>query len=217
MAKYKQGILGPFYGKVGNVVGSRWRGVNYLRSKPKKRKYRKPTQAQKEQRCRFALGSRFCYAMAEPLDIGFRNEINIMTPQNHALSYFMKNAIIGDYPRFQIDYAAVLISHGKLPNVGNPVAQVTGDTLSISWQDNSRNGIAKAQDPILIVVFHKPSGKCRFELGNVPRSAESTQLNIAEFSGKTIHVWISVTSPKGNEIANSIYLGKFTGTRAKRT
>ncbi len=32
MATYKQGILGPFSGKVGTVVGSSWRGIAYIRS-----------------------------------------------------------------------------------------------------------------------------------------------------------------------------------------
>lgn len=32
MGTYKQGILGPFSGKVGTVVGSNWRGVYYMRS-----------------------------------------------------------------------------------------------------------------------------------------------------------------------------------------
>lgn len=32
MGVYKQGILGPFSGKVGQVVGSNWRGVYYMRS-----------------------------------------------------------------------------------------------------------------------------------------------------------------------------------------
>lgn len=36
MAKYKQGILGSFSGKVGSVVGSSWRGKAYMRALPAK-------------------------------------------------------------------------------------------------------------------------------------------------------------------------------------
>lgn len=36
MAKYNQGILGSFSGKVGSVVGSSWRGVSYIRARPAK-------------------------------------------------------------------------------------------------------------------------------------------------------------------------------------
>lgn len=34
MGKYTQGILGPFSGKVGAIVGSSWKGVNYIKSLP---------------------------------------------------------------------------------------------------------------------------------------------------------------------------------------
>jgi len=32
MAKYHSGYLGPFDGKLGTAVGSRWKGIDYLRS-----------------------------------------------------------------------------------------------------------------------------------------------------------------------------------------
>lgn len=36
MARYNQGILGSFIGKVGNVVGSTWRGRAYMKALPAK-------------------------------------------------------------------------------------------------------------------------------------------------------------------------------------
>jgi hypothetical protein len=38
MGKLSKGILGPFSGLVGTVIGSSWKGVNYMRSRPKKNK-----------------------------------------------------------------------------------------------------------------------------------------------------------------------------------
>lgn len=34
MGTIKQGILGGFSGKVGNVVGASWKGIDYIRSLP---------------------------------------------------------------------------------------------------------------------------------------------------------------------------------------
>ena len=34
MGKIKQGILGGFRGKVGNVIGGNWKGIDYMRVKP---------------------------------------------------------------------------------------------------------------------------------------------------------------------------------------
>ena len=39
MATFEKGILGGFSGKVGNVVGSRWRGKNIMRSLPQRGNY----------------------------------------------------------------------------------------------------------------------------------------------------------------------------------
>ena len=34
MGKINLGILGSFSGKVGNVVGGKWKGISYMRAKP---------------------------------------------------------------------------------------------------------------------------------------------------------------------------------------
>ena len=34
MGKISQGILGGFSGKVGNVVGGNWKGIDYMRVRP---------------------------------------------------------------------------------------------------------------------------------------------------------------------------------------
>jgi hypothetical protein len=36
MAKFNKGILGGFSGTVGTVVGANWRGMDVMRSRPKK-------------------------------------------------------------------------------------------------------------------------------------------------------------------------------------
>ena len=52
MATYNKGILEGFFGKVGNVVGARWRGKNIMRSLPQRGNYT-PTELQLLQRERF--------------------------------------------------------------------------------------------------------------------------------------------------------------------
>ena len=53
MGTYKQGILGSFSGKVGNVVGSSWCSTAYMRSLPKAVRNPK-TQKQMEVRNKFS-------------------------------------------------------------------------------------------------------------------------------------------------------------------
>ncbi|WP_418887946.1 DUF6266 family protein [Myroides oncorhynchi] len=58
MAEIKQGILGPVNGKIGTVVGVTWRGVNYIRAKPRKSS-KKPSMKQLLQWDKMSLVSTF--------------------------------------------------------------------------------------------------------------------------------------------------------------
>ena len=58
MGKYIKGILGSFLGKVGTVIGSSWKGIEYMRSRGKKSS-KPPTQAQLIQQAKFKLLVRF--------------------------------------------------------------------------------------------------------------------------------------------------------------
>lgn len=52
MGKYLKGILGPFTGLVGTIIDSSWKGIDVMRSMPKKTG-RQASPAQLEQRKRF--------------------------------------------------------------------------------------------------------------------------------------------------------------------
>jgi hypothetical protein len=56
MATFEKGILGGFSGKIGNVVGARWRGKDIMRSVPRSSS-RLPTESQLYQRDNFRMVS----------------------------------------------------------------------------------------------------------------------------------------------------------------
>ena len=60
MAKVPFGILGPFIGTVGTVIGSKWKNKSTMRSlrSPSKRD-KHPTPKQSKQRSRFGFTSHF--------------------------------------------------------------------------------------------------------------------------------------------------------------
>lgn len=57
MAIIKRGILGGFSNKIGNVVGTSWKGISVMRSLPQS-VHNPKTQAQEEQRTNFAVASK---------------------------------------------------------------------------------------------------------------------------------------------------------------
>ena len=96
------GILDDFSGKIGKVVGSKWRGVPYMRAQSKKRTGAL-SDAQLEQQARFAVAGKFSQSMNDLLTLGFRDQAVRMTGKNYGQSLILKEAIIGTYPKFQID------------------------------------------------------------------------------------------------------------------
>ncbi len=210
MGRFSKGILGGFSGKVGTVVGSTWKGIDYMRSVAKRTNFT-PSAAQKEQQAKFGLAIRFAQSMSGLFALGFRNYANRQTGINSAVSYILKNAIGGAYPTFTILYGDVLVSRGDLPNVLAPTATAAaGSMLTYTWTDNTGVGIAKATDKVILAAYCADTNQCIYTTTGASRSALTDELNLATFSGKEVHTYISCIAEDGSNIAGSIYTGLVT-------
>ncbi|MEC3880025.1 DUF6266 family protein [Parapedobacter sp. 10938] len=134
MATFKNGPNGNFSGKVGNVIGYQWRGINVMRSLPKKStKPRSEKQLANEMRMKLAMS--FLSPITGVIRAGYQEvtEGLPMTPFNMALSYHKKNAIGGEYPNLFFDYANAKISTGPLLAAESVSANWMDDGLLVSW------------------------------------------------------------------------------------
>jgi hypothetical protein len=210
MGTIQKGILGGFSGKVGNVIGGTWKGIDYMRSKGNNGN-RKPTETQQAQQLKFALVMRFVQPMASLLEISFHDFAIKMTGINNAFGYNLKNAVTGVYPSFSIDYSHTLISRGKLPNVLAPaVIAGAGGILTFSWTDNSGAGIAKASDQAILVAYCPELRQAIYTIAGGLRSDLTGQLNVLPFSGLAVQTWVGFISETGRLIANSNFTGEVT-------
>src|SRR5690554_496077 len=154
MAVINQGILGGVSGKIGNVIGGTWKGIDYLRIKPSSVANPK-TEGQLDQRSKFAKVLFFLQPMADFLRVGFKQYAIKMTEFNAAMSYNLFNGVVGTYPNYNIDYPNALVSRGNLKGVANGTATSTApEEIEISWDDNSSSGNALATDKSLILVLN---------------------------------------------------------------
>ena len=205
MGKFSKGILGGFSGKVGNVVGGNWKGIDYMRSKSSFKNLN-PSEAQLAQQLKFGMCIRFVQSMSGLLEKSFNNFAVKKTGINSALSYTLKNAVTGTYPVFSIDYAAALVSRGDLPNVLAPsIVMGAGSLLVFSWTDNTGVGVAKATDKALPVAYCPELNQSIFITAGASRSAITETLNLAAFSGKTVQTYLGFISEDGKNVASSIY------------
>lgn len=209
MAKFGKGILDAFYGKLGTVVGSSWRGIDYMRSRSKRRRGT-ATPEQVEQQLRFSLSTRLNSAMKDLFNTGFRYEAVEQTGANLGTSNLLKNAITGIAPDFSIDFSKVLISSGKLPNVLTPQISSAGGGIVFTWTNNSGQGKAAASDLIIVAAYSDEENECVFTHGPATRSVATATLNVAGLVGKQVHTWISVISKESKVAATSFYTGVVT-------
>ncbi|HZH69146.1 MAG TPA: DUF6266 family protein [Flavobacteriaceae bacterium] len=211
MGKINQGILGGFSGKVGNVIGGNWKGIDYMRVKPAS-VHNPRTEGQMDQRTRFAQVLQFLQPMKDFIKVGYKNYAIKMTQFNSAMSYILKNAVIGSFPNYTIDYANALISRGSLAGALNGSAtSSTAGTIEFTWYDNSNEGNAQATDKALILAYNKTKGEAVFVTDGALRTAGTQTLTVPDdFSGDAVECFIAFISADGLSVSNSKYVGSIT-------
>ena len=208
MGKIGRGILGGVSGKVANIVGSRWKGIDYIRAKPLSVANPR-TLLQVNQRTKFALVLRFLQPNLNFVKIGYKNYAVKKSQFNSAMSYLLNNAIIGVSPNFEIDYSLALLSRGNLSTALNPVFDLsTPGQVEFSWDDNSTDGNANATDKVMVVAYNPLKGESIYLTEGAIRTYLSQSLVLPNsYSGEEVHLFISFMSADETQLSNSTYIG----------
>ena len=72
---------------------------------------------------------------------------------NRVTGALMSRAVTGVYPNMQLNYPQVLVSKGRLPGAQYAKATVKNGALHFSFADNSTDGIAAADDTVILVAY----------------------------------------------------------------
>ncbi|GAA4292916.1 DUF6266 family protein [Aestuariibaculum suncheonense] len=209
MGKFSKGILGGFSGKVGNVVGARWRGQDIMRSLPQRGNY-VPTEAQVDQRERFKTAIGFVTPIKAILSAYYGKQQGDKSAFNLATGYVLKEALLpdglGDYT---IDYPKVLIAKGDLRGLANgAVVAAASQELTISWDDNSGQGNAAASDELVVVVYCEALDL--FETANPAGTRDLTTVQMPlppYWAGQQVQVWATFVTADKNLASTSTFLG----------
>lgn len=213
MGKIGRGILGGVSGKVANVVGSRWKGIDYIRAKPQSVANPR-TLLQINQRTKFALVLRFLQPNLNFIKIGYKNYAVKKSQFNSAMSYILNNAIIGVSPDFEIDYSLALLSRGNLTGALNPVFDLTtSGQVQFSWDDNSTDGNALPTDKVMVVAYNPIKGESVYLSGGATRADLSQTVIIPNsYAGDELQLFISFMNAEETQLSNSIYIGSGTAS-----
>jgi hypothetical protein len=208
MGKINQGILGGFSGKIGNVIGGNWKGIDYMRIKPSNVANPK-TEGQLDQRSKFATVLYFLQPMKDFIKVGFKGYAIKMTEFNSAMSFNLNNAVTGSYPDYNIDYQTALLSRGSLASALNGSASSSAaGSISFSWDDNSDESNSFATDKAMILIYNADRKEAVFVTDGNTRASGSQDLTIPDsYSGDTVEAFIAFVSENGKSGSNSTYLG----------
>ncbi|MDA3892216.1 MAG: DUF6266 family protein [Salinivirgaceae bacterium] len=211
MGKISQGILGGFRGKVGNVIGGNWKGIDYMRVKPASVANPK-TEGQVGQRNKFSTVLQFLQPMKDHVKIGFKDFAIKKTEFNSAMSYNLNNAVIGDAENASIDYSKALVTRGSL----SPVRGFTAGSdligqLQMTWTNNSDEQNANPNDKAFVLVYNEGRGEAISLISKVKRTVGSLDITLPDnYQGENVEVFLSFITADEKSVSESRYGGSVT-------
>lgn len=206
MAHYNKGILGAFNGKVGQVVGANWRGMDVLRSLPKKSK-KAATEAQQIVREKFKLVMQFLSPIKTNFDTYFGKPMRFKSRFNLAVSYHIQEAITGSLGNFEIDYSKVLMTKGELLGVGNLVCTPSSNqAMDLSFDGMNGQGNGKDDDRVYYVACN--IDKKVYQMGLLPDTRISGSATIqlpATWMGDEVAIFVTMVDANNRQCSTSIF------------
>lgn len=208
MAVLKNGPNGGFSGKVGSVIGSSWKEVEYIRGLPNFRTSA-PKANEVKNRKRFALTQDWLMELREFFTLGLMSYSGRMTAYNAVLS-LNKNAIHFDGEKLSIDYPSLILSHGNLPMVENPVLTLSPGVINLKWEVRKAK-YARDDDEVLFTCYSAAIKRAFFSCGQIYRSSLRLEMEVpGDFAGKTVEVYFAFCSRDRKRASMSRYLGQHT-------
>ena len=209
MAISKNGILGGFSGRIGNVVGVKLNGEHILRTLPRPSK-KPPTAKQNLQRLKFALAIEFTKPFLWITERFFIDQLTAGVRKNKIISYTLNHVITIKDQEFNIEWSKFLFSSGALCGFHCLETFVKDQVMSLQWQDNSHQGFANAEDDVYAVIVSESLEKIAFLEKISTRRALQTTLNLPTWvATETVHVYLFLHNLKAKQSSNSFYVGKY--------
>lgn len=215
MSTIQKGILGGVSGKIGNVVGGCWKGIQFLRSLPSGNNSN--TMQQKQQRLKFATVASFLRTIMVVIRLGFNSYANKMTAYNAAFSYHFHHALEGEYPDYTLNYSKVLVSRGHLSNANEvSCASTEAAKIEVTWNSPVMVGTSSPTDVVVLVLINDAKQEAIYLLDAGTRAEGSAVVEVpSSYTGDEVHCYLALrtatsvlkSSTERNDISTSQYAG----------
>ncbi|WP_069660916.1 DUF6266 family protein [Arcticibacter eurypsychrophilus] len=194
MAQFNQGVLGAFSGKVGSVVGSNWRDIDYMRGLPKQSS--KPATAKQLLiREKFRLLIQFLTLVKSVINQGFKNEDTRRATAFNLAFTANKDAFAGTDTEPVLDFSKMIFSKGSGVSkaTGCKIVADGDGVLTVTWDAISGNAQALTDEATVVLYCEEDKEVVVHE--GVLRSLNTAQVEIpSNWSSCTIHGYVYMTS-----------------------
>lgn len=206
-AVIKRGILGGFQNKIGNVVGTSWKGIAIMKSLPLSVANPRTT-GQVTQRGKFSViskvGSSLLAGIIKPLWDRFAQE-------ESGFNAFVRENIDNVEPDGGVHIGEMIISKGKMVavNPSSAVADVSLNTIVVNWPTALPDAYSQSTDLAYLVVNGEPREDFKVAGGTVPRSAGTATVSYTGMTaGQNFSVYLAFKRVDGTVVSNT---GAFAG------
>jgi hypothetical protein len=207
MGVIKRGILGGFSNKVGNIVGSTWKGRAVVKSLPLSVANPRTT-PQTNQRTKFKSAALFFSAILstwiKPLWDRFSGDISGYNAVMKLNTELFSNAGIPDV-------ANLVMSKGKMaqPVINTAVIDVSLGTLAINYTIPADATWGQAGESLFILAYNTSTEALLFvgeEIVDPSDTATFTTSDIDNYSvGDTVAIYLAIKRTDGTQVSNSTF------------
>lgn len=203
MAKFNSSTFGTISGRHGSAVASTTKDGQCI-LKVFKAPSNPKTVAQVRQRTKFG----FVNSELSPLRDIFKRSYRSNKGMNLAVSYALKNAVLGDAPDLSLDYSKLCFSWGSIQFPDQINASAPGsNAIQIDWDTTTRTE-DETPDELNLIFMNSESKFCILREGVALRNSGTVLFELpAMWAGKEVYCWAFFSTPESNQTSVSRFLG----------
>lgn len=205
MGVIKRGILGGFSGKIGNIVGSSWKGIAVIKSLPLS-VANPDTVAQQAQRNAMSKSVEFAKILLVPIIATLWNRFaQGMSGYNHWVKENISNIDANGF----INSALAKMAIGKMgtTTMTNVKWFLGSQKIALDWNPLVTGAYQTVNDPLYIVAYNETTKEFQAHNTAMARITGTVQIDSTYplTTGDVVKVWTMFRTPNGYYVSNSVY------------